>query len=122
MGTGAVVGSTIGGVFLSVSLAFDGVDPPAPAPGLTVGGIITGEQDDLEIDAPNANPHEDWFIFQFLSAGNDMHSGNNALQIKSMRKIEEIGDDFVVVFESLGTGTPGSVTGIGWISTLLLLA
>jgi len=121
--TAGPVGATIAAVRLSfgteVTVAGTGTSLT-----LIVAGLVTEEQTTAEVTRPLARQHGDWFIWDVeshdtaIGARGD-RSGADALFNKSMRKVEELQDDFVLVFQVFEA--TGSINVKGYCSTLLLL-
>jgi len=116
---GGPIGVTIGGARLSLmTFATAIVDATSR---LHVGLRVSAEDNLGEIDGPSTNPHDDWLFFSTLhvrTINTEVYlNGGQDYVIRSMRKMEEVGEDLVLVAQA----TTGTFTMSWSLSVLLLL-
>jgi len=95
-------GATIGGIRLS-GLAFATAVVDATST-LTLAALVTNEEDVTEVDGPldAGNFHDDWMLWKTLhvrtiNVETHIEGPGGELQVRSMRKFEELNDDLVLV-------------------------
>jgi len=88
-------------------------------------GVRVAGAGDTTLTGPGANPYEDWMLFEpfMLAPSNasftltDTHM-QRVIDVKSMRKLEEIGQELRLVASQTGTET---ATELGWALSIGLL-
>jgi len=118
-------GLTIGGVILDFTITMDDA-LAAPGEFVTYGLLVSNEETAADVQGPLTEPHVDWMWYQSIGAPgaaagdafDTFQARGGPVQVRSKRKMDEIGMRFYIVLEQSGlTG----MTMTGTVSTLLLL-
>lgn len=56
----------------------------------------------LDVDGPNDDPHADWMMFDsiLINAGSAEYEAQRDVDVKSMRRLEEVSDSLVLSFQA----------------------
>ena len=124
-GGGNLLGVTITRIRLNVHILWDGT----PAVGNWVySGIYVDHQNHTagEVSGPLSDQHEDWMAYNMLSRAGDGevsvgttgHLTHHVIDVKSQRKLDELGDTLWFVTTEGGTGL--QATGMNIVSSVLV--
>jgi len=118
------LGSTIGGIRLDLTVVQNGA-LATPDDGLLLGIIAVNETVAGEVETPGADPHADWMWWQWIPAPgaaagrrNTWERGTGTIEVRSKRKLEELGTRLWIVGENVGVTTYDVNV---YASTLILL-
>jgi hypothetical protein len=96
-----------------------------PADTTVVVGVRVGSDTDTVLTGPTAQPYEDWMLWEpfiLAATGTGVTQTQTAMtrvvDVKSMRKLEEIGEELHIVASQTGTET---ATELGWALSIGLL-
>jgi len=118
-------GLTIGGVLMDFTVTNTSARA-ADGDGVAIGLLVTSEETAADVQGPLTEPHIDWMWYQIIGAPgaadgdsiSTFEARGGAIQVKSKRRMDEIGMRFYFVSELDGATTFNIK---GTISTLLLM-
>jgi len=117
----ALGANLIGCTVVRVRGVIDAFPSVTSANAAMIAGLRVGSSSDTAGEGPYTLPYEDWsmfepFLFQ-IGDTRDMDKFHRVIDVKSMRKVEEVNQAFRLFFEP---GTPGPLWLVSWWLSILV--